>query len=155
MYAVAEWRWDSRLQGRQLTDAEYSRQLRDWLRTVKLPASTLTGPEPRFLVVDPSATSFKVQAYQDGWPTVTDGVNAVADGIRLLSTLFAMGRLKIHRSCRGLLDEIPGYSWSETHAERGEDVPVKADDHGIDALRYSVATTRAIWQQWIPLADAA
>lgn len=151
LYAVAEWRWDSRLEGRQLTDAQYSKELRDWLRTVQLPASNLRGPQPKYLVIDPSATSFKVQAWQDGW-TVTDGVNAVSDGIRLVSTLLGLGRLKIHRSCKSLLDEIPGYSWSEKAAERGEDVPVKADDHAVDALRYGVATTRAMWQQWIPVA---
>ena len=134
-----------------MTDIEYSRALRDWLNTVRLPASNLLGPRPRFMVVDPSASSFKVQLYQDGWP-VADGVNAVVDGIRLVSTLLHMERLKIHRSCKGLIDEIPGYCWSEPHAERGEDVPVKADDHGCDALRYGVATTRALWQQRIPIA---
>ena len=151
LYVVAEWRWDSRQQGRQMTDVEYSRALRDWLNTVRLPASNLLGPKPRFMVIDPSATSFKVQLYQDGWP-VADGVSAVVDGIRLVSTLLAIDRLKIHRSCKGLIDEIPGYSWSEPHAERGEDVPVKADDHGVDSLRYGVATTRALWQQRIPVA---
>ena len=50
-----------------------------------------------------------------------DGVNAVVDGIGLVSTLLAVDRLKIHRSCKGFIDEIPGYSWSEPHAERGED----------------------------------
>jgi PBSX family phage terminase large subunit len=154
LYVVAEWRYDSRAEGRQLTDVEYSRRLRDWLYTVKLPASELRGPKPRFAVIDPSAASFKVQMYQDGW-SVTDGVNAVVDGIRLVSALLAVDRLKIHRSCKGLISEIPGYSWSEAHAERGEDVPVKADDHGCDALRYGCATTRALWQQRIPLALAA
>ena len=81
-----------------------------------------------------------------------DGVNAVVDGIGLVSTLLAVDRLKIHRSCKSLIDEIPGYSWSEPHAERGEDVPVKADDHGVDSLRYGIATTRALWQQRIPIA---
>lgn len=128
LYVVAEWRYDSRAEGRQLTDVEYSRRLRDWLYTVKLQASELRGPKPRFAVIDPSAASFKVQMYQDDW-SVTDGVNAVVDGIRLVSALLAVDRLKIHRSCKGLIDEIPGYSWSEAHAERGEDVPVKADDH--------------------------
>jgi hypothetical protein len=92
-----------------------------------------------------------VQAYQGGWH-VADGVNGVQDGIHLVSTLFGLGRLKIHKSCKSLRDELPGYSWDERAAERGEDVPVKADDHGIDALRYSVATTRAMWQQFIPIA---
>lgn len=151
LYVTDEWRWDSRLQGRQLTDVEYSQELREWLRGVQLPASSLRGPKPRYWVVDPSATSMKVQLYRDGVAPV-DAVNAVADGIRLVSSLFAVGRLKIHRSCRGLLDELPGYSWSEKHAEKGEDVPVKADDHGADALRYAASTTRALWQQQIPLA---
>jgi hypothetical protein len=47
------------------------------------------------------------------------------------------------------------YSWSEAHAECGEDIPVKADDHGLGALRYRCKTSRALWQQRIPLARAA
>jgi hypothetical protein len=130
---------------------QYSKLLQDWLRTVPLPRSNLRGPQSRFLVIDPSAASFKVQAYQDGWQ-VADGLNAVEDGIRLLSTLLGLGRVKIHQSCRNLLDELPGYSWDDRASERGVDVPIKAEDHGIDALRYAVATTRAMWQQFIPVA---
>jgi hypothetical protein len=48
-----------------MTDVEYSLRLREWLNSVRLPASNLTGPKPRFMVVDPSATSFKVQLYQE------------------------------------------------------------------------------------------
>jgi PBSX family phage terminase large subunit len=154
LYVVAEWRYDSRAAGKQLTDPEYSRRLRQWLNTVKLPASELRGPKPRYVVIDPSAASFKVQMFTDGW-AVADGVNAVVDGIRLVSALLAVGRLKVHKSCQGLIDEMPGYSWSEKYAALGEDVPVKADDHGVDALRYGCATTRALWQQRIPLALAA
>lgn len=152
LYAVAEWRWDSRLEGRQLTDVEYSRRLREWLRTIVLPGSNAVGlVRPRFMVVDPSAASFKVQLYTDGWQ-VADGLNAVDDGIRLISTLLHMERLKVSRSCRHLIDEIPGYSWDEKQAEKGHDVPVKADDHGLDAIRYGVATTRSLWQNRIPIA---
>ena len=56
LYVVTEWRWDSRQQGRQMTDVEYSRALRDWLNTVKLPSTEFLGPRPRFMVADPSAT---------------------------------------------------------------------------------------------------
>jgi len=35
--------------------------------------------------------------------------------------------------------EFPGYVWPETKAGRAADeMPVKADDHGLDALRYMV-----------------
>ena len=80
LYVVAEWRWDSRQQRRLMTEVEYSPELRKWLNGVRFPASNLFGPQPRFLVIDPSATSFKVKAYQDGW-AVADGLNAVVDGI--------------------------------------------------------------------------
>ena len=49
-------------------------------------------------------------------------------------------------SCRGLLDEVPGYSWDDEAAEKGLDEPIKVDDHGIDAARYAVHTTRSIWR---------
>lgn len=153
LYVVSEYRYDSRAEGRQLTDVEYSARLRQWLNNVRLPGSQIRGPKPRYVVVDPSAASFKVQLYTDGWSPV-DGANSVSDGIRLVSVLFQTGKLKIHSSCKGLIAEIPGYSWSEPHAQRGEDVPVKADDHGADALRYACMTTRALWQQRIPLAAA-
>jgi hypothetical protein len=29
---------------------------------------------------------------------------------------------------------------------RGEDVPVKVDDHGVDALRYGIKTTQGMWE---------
>lgn len=151
LYVTSEWRYDSRKAHRQLTDAEYSLRLRNWLQEAPIPASRLTGPTPQFWVIDPSAASFITQLQRDGVSPVGAN-NAVLDGVRLVSTLLAMGKLKIHRSCSGLLTEIPGYSWSDKDAKHGEDKPVKADDHGVDSLRYGIATTRALWQQVIPLA---
>jgi hypothetical protein len=81
LYVVSEWRWDSRQRGRQLTDVEYSRALRDWLQSVKLPASNLTGPQPRFMVIYPSAMSFKVQMYQDGWAVADTTPSWMASGL--------------------------------------------------------------------------
>lgn len=149
LYLTREWRWDSVARRRQLTDVEYSRHLREWLTTVPVPGTTLTGVMPELHVVDPSAASFRVQLYQDGISArLAD--NAVIDGIRTLSSLFALDLLKIHSSCTGLLDEIPGYSWSDKAAAEGLDEPVKADDHGIDAARYAVHTTRNLWRYSLP-----
>lgn len=150
LYVTAEWRWDSRRAHRQLTDAEYSLRLRQWIQQAPIPATRLTGPVPQFWVVDPSAASFITQLHADGL-SPAGANNEVLDGIRLVSTVLAMGKLKIHRSCRELIREIPGYSWSERDAQRGEDKPVKVDDHGCDSLRYGLMTTRSLWRQVIPL----
>lgn len=155
LYAVSEWRWDSRQKHRQLTDLEYSQHLRGWLDEVRFPGSHLRGPTPQYLVIDPSAASFKVQAFQGGW-NVVDGDNSVLDGIRLVSSMLSAGRLKFSRSgCPAVIEEFPSYSWDAKAARKGEDKPIKVNDHGLDAARYGVTTTRGLWHSRIPLTAAA
>ena len=53
LYAVSEYRWDSRKQHRQLTDAQYSEGLRAWLKNVRIPGSHLHGVKPTYIVIAP------------------------------------------------------------------------------------------------------
>jgi PBSX family phage terminase large subunit len=145
LYAVDEWRYDSRAQRRQLADAEYSGRLRGWLKQIPIPGATSRGVKPRYVVVDPSATSFRVQLHQDGIASWAAD-NAVLDGIRLVSTLLTAGQLRISRRCPALIEEIPAYSWDEKAQLKGEDKPIKINDHGVDGLRYGVKTTHSVWQ---------
>lgn len=138
MYACAEWRHDSRKAQRQMTDAQYSAAIRAWLAEL--------GITPEWSFVDPSAASFITQAYEDGFPNLAKATNDVVDGIRSVANLLAAGLLRIHRSCTGLLDELPGYVWDEKAAERGEDKPMKVNDHSVDALRYVVHSTAYEWR---------
>lgn len=153
MYVTRELRYDSRAQRRQLTDAEYSGRLRQWFTRIPIPGSTVRGVTPRYVVVDPSATSFRVQLHQDGinsWPAD----NGVLDGIRVVSSLLAWSsrpKLLIHRSCKHLIDELSSYSWDEKAQVKGEDKPIKINDHGCDALRYGIKTTQSIWQTTLDL----
>lgn len=151
LYLVDEWRWDSRQQHRQLSDVEYSQKVRDWITNVRFPGTRLYGPTPQHWVVDPSATSFRVQLYNDGLSTVAAD-NAVMDGIRLISTLLAARRLKVSRTCDGWISEVGGYSWDDRAALLGEDKPIKANDHSLDSGRYVAFTTRGVWQHQLHLA---
>lgn len=137
LYLTNEWRWDSRRRQRTLTDAEYSTHLRGWL--------TGLGVTPEWTVVDPSAASFITQLYRDG-VTPNRADNSVIDGIRLVASLLAAGLLLVHESCEGLIEEMPGYSWNPKAAGEGRDEPVKLDDHSLDAGRYAIKTTQAVWQ---------
>jgi PBSX family phage terminase large subunit len=152
IYAVAEWRWDSRARHRQLTDAEYSAKLTEWLASVQFPGSMLRGVTPERIIVDPAAASFRAQLTRDRYvPVLAD--NAVLDGIRTVSSLLATGRLLIHASCKYLIDEMQGYVWDEAAAAKGLDQPVKQDDHGADACRYGIFTTRGIWRNMLRAPD--
>ena len=150
LYVAAEWRHSARDTRRSLTDAEYSTELRRWLREYRPPGTHVAGVSPPMTVVDPSAASFIQQLWRDGM-TPTPADNAVGDGIRLVSSLLSSGTLKVHRSCKTLIDEFPGYSWDEKKAARGVDAPIKVDDHGLDALRYGVKTSESAWRRPVGL----
>ncbi|MFG3118689.1 PBSX family phage terminase large subunit [Streptomyces sp. NPDC048197] len=146
LYAAGEWRWDSRSAHRQLTDAQYSARIRAWLDE--------QGIVPEWTFVDPSAASFITQLWADGHPGVARANNDVLDGIRSTATALDSGLLRIHRSCSGLLDELPAYAWDPAASERGEDKPLKRDDHSCDALRYAVHSAAHEWRHLLPVPTA-
>lgn len=136
LYVTNEWRWDSRRTRAALTDAEYSHRLRAWIGEL--------GVHPEWIIVDPSAASFSQQLLRDGRPS-HPGDNAVLDGIRTVASLLATGRLLVSDACPELIKEIPAYAWDPKASLAGEDAPIKANDHGVDALRYGLHTTRELW----------
>ncbi len=156
LYVVSEYRYDSTYTRRTKTDGEYSQDMLGWLGKIRVPHSkpAVYGVHPQWLCVDPSAASFVAQMYRDGL-TPTPARNSVNDGIRQVAMLLAADRLRVHRSCTGLIDEIPGYVWDPKKTEDGIDAPLKADDHSCDALRYAIATTEVIWRPLLkrPLRD--
>lgn len=153
LHVVSEYRYSSRQMRRALTDAEYSVAVREWLAGVKVPAqgNDYYGVQPQLICVDPSAASFITQMRRDGIPGVVGANNEVLHGIRTVASLFAAGAIDVHESCTGLINEIPGYSWDEKAQEKGEDKPIKADDHHCDGLRYGVKTPEAAWRPVVQL----
>src|SRR5699024_8153752 len=91
------------------------------------------------IYIDPSAVSFGLALRSAGVPKVAKADNTVLDGIRNVSTLLSNGLLKIVKEeGPGLIQEMASYVWDEKAAERGEDKPMKVDDHGPDGLRYCI-----------------
>ena len=139
LYVVKEYYYDSLTKQRQLSDAEYSRELRNFL----------DGYDVRKIFVDPSAASFITQLWRDNHLGVTKANNNVQDGIRIVYNLIGSRKLKIHSSCNRLIEEIESYVWDVKQQERGEDKPLKRNDHAVDALRYVMIALGAIWRHWI------
>lgn len=121
-----EYRWDSRKSMRQKTDEEYANDFMDFM-----------GDNWCTVLVDPSAASFIAALRQKGI-YVIEAKNEVVDGIRKTGSLFARKKILINETCSGLLDELGTYMWDEKSALRGEERPIKQQDHGPDALRYYV-----------------
>lgn len=141
VYVVGEWRWDCRTEGKQLTDADYLRESKAWIGEGE---RWRTWPEYTF--VPPEEPGFRLEMFRDGWPGVREADNQVLEGVRLVAGMLSRDMLRIHRSCQGLIDEFPGYCWDPRAQILGLDQPIKLDDHSLDALRYGVLTSEAMWR---------
>lgn len=146
LYLMDEWRYDPAEHHRRLTDEEQSASLRAWLDQPHHPA---TSTPPRHIVIDPAAASFRVQLERDGIRNIRSGVNAVAYGIGLVASGLGAGWLRVSDRCTGFISEAPGYVWDVKATARGDDEPVEVNDHSLDAARYAVATTEALWRSSI------
>lgn len=131
-HVVGEWYYapDPGRGRRQMTDGEY----------VAAVGRALGGLRPEVIAVDPSAASFVAAARGAGLPVVL-ARNEVLDGIRTVGGLLAGGRLRFVRGAApNVVASIEGYVWDGAAAARGQDSPLKRDDHGADALRYALHT---------------
>lgn len=133
-----------------LTDAVQASLLRKWLDTRQQP----TWREPEWLHVDPAAASFRAQLFADGFDNATKATNAVVPGIRTVASLLATDQLVVSDRCAKLIEYLPGYAWDPKKTEKGEDAPIKRDDHEVDALRYAVHSSRQLWRDDIPTLTA-
>lgn len=132
VWCEAELVWDSKKEGRQKTDFQYSRDVRTFMQA--------TGYTFDWVVVDPSAASFKVQLMQDGVYNIKDANNAVLDGIRTQARMLSIGDYAICEDCTYTIGEYGAYTWDPKASKRGEDKPLKTGDHTKDAERYDLYT---------------
>lgn len=160
LFMVDEWVYDATASQEKLTDGELSKRLRAWLDAGgHVPRDTFPSMKPRYIIVDPSAASFRVQLSQDGL-TATAADNDVLYGIRTVASLIGAGKLLIarptdahpERGCPRFIQEAPGYAWDPDETLKGIDKPIKVADHSLDQGRYGVTTTENIWRQHIKLA---
>lgn len=145
-----EWRYQAAIAEARWSDAQLSRGVRDWLDTKHTPYDTPL--RPRWICLDPAAASLRVQLTQDGARGLVNADNDVLYGIRTVASLLSTGRLVVTDRCKGLITEMPGYSWDPKATEQGRDQPMKVADHSIDAARYAIATTERRWRPAVGLA---
>ena len=123
-YRTDEFYFDSRREGRQMTDAEYAGKLR----------GLAGGRTIREVIVDPSAASFMEVLRREGWK-VRKADNDVISGIRKTADALKEGRIVICERCTDCLREMDLYVWD---LEAGGDRVVKKNDHAMDDMRYFV-----------------
>jgi len=69
---------------------------------------------------------------------VIKGKDSIRNGINVVRELFKQRRLFIHESCRNLIWEFETYAYEDPKNKKGDEIPVKENDHALDALRYAL-----------------
>lgn len=132
-YCVDYYYYSGRTEKKQKTDAEY----------VDAMGRFLNGRKPRAIIVDPSAASFIAALRQAGYP-VMKAKNDVLDGIRETAVKLNERQILFTEGMDEIMTEFGSYVWDPKAAARGEDAPVKDNDHAMDAMRYFVHTILAV-----------
>ena len=98
------------------------------------------------VIVDPSAASFIAELRNRGY-RVKQANNDVSDGIRVTSTMIKTRHLKVRKDATpSLLRELGLYLWDDKATQRGEEKPLKINDHAMDAMRYLCRTIMPDWR---------
>ncbi len=83
---------------------------------------------------DPSEPAYIAQCRQAGLP-MEPAQNDVLPGIDTVARAIAAG-MTVSPSCRGLLTELPSYTWAPNRAGGFHEKPIEINDDAADALRY-------------------
>lgn len=124
---IREYWYDGRKEGRQKTDSEYADDLISWLGNDRKLINKI--------YVDPSAASFIAELRKRKLPVRTPD-NSVIDGIRYVSSLLYANEYTIHESCKNTTENYQAYVWDSKFQGKGEDKPIKENDHACDRDRY-------------------
>lgn len=122
-----EYYYDSEKRGKSLTDDQLARDIQDFVKYKSVQA----------VYVDPSAASLKIELRNRNLP-VLDAKNDVLEGIKVVNKFIARKNIVIQKGCKTLIECMQTYSWDDKAADRGEDKPLKKNDHIMDALRYAI-----------------
>lgn len=124
-YCTKEFYYSGRDEKKQKTDKEFADELEEFTKDFKI----------KKIIVDPSAASFIAELKQRGF-RIKKAKNDVIDGIRFVGSLLNEEKIQFSKECVNTLKEFNSYIWDVKATDRGEDKPVKTNDHAMDAVRY-------------------
>lgn len=100
----------------------------------------------KYTYIDPSAKGFIRQLHEDGERKIRNANNTVRTrgnkvdelaGIELVSSMIEADMVRVLSHCKNTVGEFSSYRWDpKAQEDRGEDAPIKQNDHCMDALRY-------------------
>lgn len=127
-YKTKEYHHSGREDKQQKTIGEYIADLLEFMDGERI-----------LTIVDPSAAAFIEECRRAGIP-VKKAKNDVAKGIIATAKAIKGKQILFYDCCKETFKEFATYIWDAAASLKGEDKPVKENDHHMDGLRYFVNT---------------
>jgi PBSX family phage terminase large subunit len=128
-YKIKEYHYSGRDTEKQKTDQEYYEDYEEFVGDLPIKGT----------VVDPSAASF-IAVLMRNKRKVYKARNNVKEGIGNVGIALNTGRAFFNDCCVETFKEFASYIWDEKAIQRGEDKPLKENDHHMDETRYFINT---------------
>lgn len=111
----------------------------EWYKTGKTTPEIIEHVKthsPNYVYADPAEPD-RIEEMSRAGIYVREVSKDIAAGINSVRELMKQNRLHIHHSCTNLLSELSSYRYPDKRDNHNEnEVPVKENDHALDALRY-------------------
>ena len=103
------------------------------------------------IIVDPSAKGFILEFYNQApkylKKKLIPAINDVIFGIEITTTLIDNDVVRVMANCKNVLRELGSYIWDEKAQQKGQDKPIKENDHTMDAWRYHNVAKRKYFER--------
>ena len=153
MRGAAEFYHSGRETGKQKTPGDYAQELislAEWMNET-LQVGVF------YLFLDPSARGLQEEIKRRIRETqlpftvhVRDAQNDVALGISRVQKCLTFDVMTISPAQQNAIREFGIYEYDKKSIERGKEVPVKVNDHAMDAIRYAVMGAWRWLKHWLP-----
>lgn len=145
---IDEYYYSGRDTGKQKSPSEYALDFKMFVDKIK----EETGLNIRFVYIDPSAKGL-AEEIKKQCPDISikDAKNDVALGISRVQKVLSLFALFISPKQKNLIREIYTYGYDKDLLDKGEEIPVKENDHCMDALRYLIMGIWKYIKQIIPI----
>lgn len=132
---IAEYYHSGRDEGKQKSPSEYAQDLKVMCDAIEIMYDRVVS----YIFIDPSAAGL-IEEVRRVLPHVTimKAKNDVKLGISRVQKFLSFCKLLVSDTQTHLIKEFGLYQYDPKSIERGEEVPLKINDHCCDALRYLV-----------------
>lgn len=149
---LGEYYHSGRETGRQRSPSEYAQDLVDFMDDIHEKHKTKVF----YIFLDPSAKGLQEEIRRatkslDYQVLVRDAENDVALGISRVQKALTFNVMSVAPAQEHAVEEFGLYEYDKKSIEKGKEVPIKDNDHCMDAIRYVVMGAWKYIKYWLPV----